>query len=88
LGFGALSLAVALHRGPAWLWATVLNPCKTHHWVWAATIGYGFALMIWIVTEVIVIGLDSWLQPFHFAIGLTFALLPLAPSARGYFRLA
>jgi hypothetical protein len=40
--------------------------------------------MIWIATEVIMIGFDSWLQPFHFCIGLAFAALPLSPSMRGH----
>ncbi len=84
LGLGALLLATALHREPAWSLASKLNPFKNRHWVWSATIAYGFALMIWIATEVIMIGFDSWLQPFHFCIGLAFAILPLAPSMRAH----
>jgi len=87
LGLGALLLATALHRVPEWPLASMLNPFKSCHWVWSATIAYGFALMIWIATEVIMIGFDSWLQPFHFCIGLAFATLPLAPSMRGYLSL-
>jgi hypothetical protein len=86
LGLGALLLAYALHRAPAWTLASTLNPFKSRHWVWLATIAYGSALMIWIATEVIMIGFDSWLQPFHFGIGLAFAVLPLTPSMREHFR--
>jgi hypothetical protein len=84
LGLGALLLATALYRLPAWSWATSLNPCKSRHWVWAATIAYGYALMIWIATEVIMIGFDSWLQPFHFGIGMAFAILSSMPTMRRY----
>jgi hypothetical protein len=84
LGMGALLLALALRRLPSWSWATQLNPYKSRHWVWSATIGYGFVLMIWIATEVILIGFDSWMQPFHFGIGLAFTTLSITPSMRNY----
>lgn len=86
LGLGAIVLATALVRLPAWSWATLLNPCKSRHWVWTATIAYGFALMIWIGTEVIMIGFDSWLQPFHFIVGLAFVGLSLTAPMRRYLR--
>jgi hypothetical protein len=85
LGFGALLLAFALLRAPEGSLGSTLNPFKSRHWVWFAAIAYGCALMIWIVTEVIMIGFDSWLQPFHFCIGLAFAVLPLTLSMRKYF---
>ena len=84
LGLVALFLATALHRMPAWALANALNPFKGRHWVWCATIAYGFALMIWIATEVVMIGFDSWLQPLHFCVGLAFAVLPLTPSMRSH----
>ena len=87
LGLGAVLLATALHSEPAWSLASKLNPFKSHHWVWSATIAYGFTLMTWIATEVIMIGFDSWLQPFHFCIGVAFTILPLAPSMRGHLSL-
>lgn len=81
---GAALLATTLLRLPTWSWATALNPCKHRHWSWSATIACGFALMIWIATEVGMIGFDSWLQPFHFCIGLVFAITPLTPSMRRF----
>lgn len=82
LGLGALGLALALHRQPACSWAAKLNPCKRRHWTWSASIIYGLALMIWIATQVGMIGFNSWLQPFHFALGLAFIILALTPSLR------
>jgi cytochrome b561 len=52
------------------------------HWTWTATIIYGLALMIWIATQVSRIGFSSWLQPFHFALGVAFITLALTPSLR------
>jgi membrane protein implicated in regulation of membrane protease activity len=82
LGLGALIVAIGLLRLPMWNWAVRLNPYKHRHWVWAATVLYGLALIIWIAVEVTMIGLDSWLQPFHFCIGLAVLLLSLAPATR------
>jgi hypothetical protein len=84
LGMGALLLAIALYRLPSWFWAARLNPCKSHHWAWTATFGYGFVLMIWIATQVILIGFDSWLQPLHFAIGLILATVAMTSPMRRY----
>lgn len=84
IGLGALLLAIALFRLPAWGWATRCNPWKTRHFVWSASICYGFALTTWIGVEVAMIGFDSWLQPFHFCLGLLFATLPFMSSARAY----
>ncbi len=82
IGLGALVLAFGLYRTPSWTWAIRLNPCKRRHWVLSAAIAYGVALIIWIATEVLLIGFDSWLQPLHFAVGAAFVLLSLTPSMR------
>jgi hypothetical protein len=87
LGLGSILLATALFRLPTWSWATSLNPYRRQHWVWAATIVYGVAVMIWIGTQVAMIGLGSWLQPLYFGVGLTFVILPLFSSVRRHLSL-
>jgi hypothetical protein len=88
LGLGALFLAAALYRVPTSALANALDPFRGCHWAWCATVAYGFALMIWIATEVIMIGFDSWLQPFHFCIGLIISGLPLTSSMRNNLKVA
>jgi hypothetical protein len=41
-------------------------------------------LTTWIATQVGMIGFSSWLQPFHFCLGLAFIALPLTPSLRAH----
>lgn len=40
--------------------------------------------MIWIATQVAMIGFSSWLPPFPFALDLASATLPLSPSMRAH----
>jgi hypothetical protein len=45
---------------------------------------FGLALMVWIVVQVLMVGLGAWLQPFYFAAGLVIFLLTLASPIRQY----
>ncbi len=80
LGFGSFFIAVSLFLLPAWTWTVRLNPFRHQHWTWIATVVFGFALMTWIIVQVVMIGFDSWLQALHFGIGLAITLLSLQPS--------
>lgn len=86
LGLGAFFVLASLIFLPEWGWAQRLNPVKGQHWAWSASAAFGAALMIWIVVQVLMIGLGAWLQPFYFGVGLAILLLTLAPSVRAYLR--
>jgi hypothetical protein len=87
LGLGAFFVLACLFARPDWGWARRLNPFKTQHWTWAASAAFGIALMIWITVQVLMIGLDTWLHPLYFGVGLAILLLTLAPPVRDYLRL-
>jgi hypothetical protein len=78
LGLGAFFVAACLFRPPRWGAARPFG----RHWAWAASGAFGVALMIWIVVQISMIGLGSWLQPLYFAVGLAIVGLTLAPSVR------
>jgi hypothetical protein len=84
LGLGAFFVAAGLYFRPAWPWAGRLNPCRRMHWSWTAAVGFGAALMIWIVVQVAMIGGGSWLQPAYWGLGLAIMLVSLAPSVRAH----
>lgn len=86
LGIGAFFILISLLFLPRWGWAARLNPWKQQHWTWTATVFFGLALMIWIVVQVLMVGLGAWLQPFYFAVGLAILLLTLTPPIRRYLR--
>lgn len=86
LGLGAFFVLASLLFLPEWGWVRRLNPVKSQHWAWSAAAAFGAALMIWIVVQVLMIGLGAWLQPFYFGVGLAILLLTLAPPVRAYLR--
>jgi len=88
LGLGAFFVLGCLVFLPDWSWAERLNPVKSQHWVWTASAAFGLALMTWIVVQVFMIGLDAWLHPMYFGLGLAILLLTLSPSVKRYLRLA
>jgi hypothetical protein len=82
LGLGAFLVAAGLYFLPTWPWVERFNPCERMHWSWTAAVGFGAALMIWIMVQVFMIGGGSWLQPLYFAAGLAILLASLVPSVR------
>ena len=81
--FGGLALAVVVA-----IPATVAAAAGLTHRTWSrpAHLTAGALLMVWIVVEVIYIGLTSWLQPVMFAWGAAIVLLgsrvPKGPVGR------
>ncbi len=86
LGIGAFFIAAGLFFLPDWMWIGRLNLFIGQHWAWTAAVAFGPALMIWIVVQVIQIGLGTWLQPFYFGVGLVILLLALNPSVQRHLR--
>lgn len=50
---------------------------KRRNYMWLPGIGLGIALLIWIIVQVLSIGLNSVLQPVYFGIGLIEIILSL-----------
>lgn len=85
IGIGSLLAAAFLLWRPAWGWPNRLNPFRRQQWHWALAFAVGCTLMIWIVVQLFSITLDSFLQPFIFAIGAAIVMLLLLPGMRGYY---
>jgi hypothetical protein len=47
----------------------------------------GLGLMIWIIVQVLIVGLNSWLQPLYFGLGFAILLMTLTPAVKRYIRL-
>lgn len=86
LGLGAFFIAAGLFFLPNWAWIERLNPFTKRHWAWTAAVAFGPALMIWIVVQVIIIGLGTWLQPFYFGVGAAIFLLSFHPMVQRHVR--
>jgi hypothetical protein len=62
--------------GAGQLLTALLLMRKSQKRLWVSLIS-GVILIIWIVVQVLLIGFNSWLQPFIFALGLTEILITL-----------
>jgi hypothetical protein len=63
-------------------WPDALNPFKSIHWAWAASLAAGTIAMIWIAVQVWMLGYVHPLQPTIFITGAVIVLLTLVPSVR------
>ncbi|MCX7783944.1 MAG: hypothetical protein N2318_09935 [Meiothermus sp.] len=85
LGVLPLLTVVLLWLRPDWGWMQGLENLFHVHWVWGLAFGIGLAQMIWIVYQVVTMGLLFWLQPTMFGMGLLICGLCLLPSVRAHF---
>jgi len=69
-----------------WKWLETLNPFKQYQWAWTGSLAAGIILLIWIITETLLLGYISFLQPVMAVWGLVILLLTLLPGVRGYYR--
>jgi len=70
------------------MWGAIdrLNPFKNYWWAWTSSLVVGIILLIWIITETLLLGYISFLQPLMAAWGLLILLLALLPAVRRYYR--
>lgn len=86
LGLGAFGVLACVLTLPDWSWLQRLNPFQDQHWAWAASAAFGLALMVWIIVQVLMIGLGAFIQVLYLAVGLAILALTLMPSVRGSLR--
>jgi hypothetical protein len=82
---GAFPIAVAysLWQRPGWRWPNLLNPFKRMHWSWAASMAAGAAVLVWILVEVIFVGL-GWAHVLYLVWGGVILALTLLPGVHRY----
>lgn len=86
IGLSPILAAYGLWKNPSWAWVEVLNPFRQFHWSWAASIGAGVTLVVWITVQVqwITFGV---LHGICLVWGGLIVVIALLPSTRGYCRL-
>lgn len=85
IGLGSLSTLVVLWLRPNWTFAASLTALTHEHWSWMAAFALGLALVIWIVTQMLMLRVTNGLQWFFLAFGAFMLLLTLEPHVRAYF---
>lgn len=84
LGIYPIAVAYSLWARPDWPWPDALNPFKTMHWSWAASLAAGVIAMIWIIVQI------QWIPPgflhgFIFGWGVLILVVTLLPVVRRYY---
>lgn len=82
LGVPALALAWGVAMRPFWQDAEAIERVTGHHWSWIGSIMLGIGLMGWILGQVTLIDVRSFLQPVMFLVGAAITGTALLPSVR------
>jgi len=80
LGIMPVILMYALIKKPKWQLPEFLNVFNDMYWAWSYSVYTGFALIIWIQTEMIVMKTVHWSQSLY--MGIALLLVTLLPQVR------
>jgi len=86
LGTIPVVLVVALIKRPASNPAEFFNCYKDMYWAWTYSIYCAFALIIWLQTEMTMLGVVHWSHSLHMAIAIAILFVALLPSVRNLYR--
>jgi hypothetical protein len=78
-------VAYGLLTRTSWNGPDILNPFKKYHWAWTASWAAGVIMLIWIITESVLLGYVSLLQPIIAIWALVLITLTLLPPVRRYY---
>ena len=82
MGIYPLAVAYSLFARPLWSWPDRVNPFKNMYWAWTASLAAGVALLIWIVTQMVMLNAVAFLHTLYICWGITIIILTLYPSVR------
>ena len=86
VGIFPLFVAYGLVKRPGWAWPDAINPARRMHWAWTGAWAAGVIMLIWIGTEMALLGYISFLQPAIAIYGVVLIMLALLPQPRSYYR--
>jgi hypothetical protein len=85
MGLTPLGLTYALLARPRWHWAEILCRQSRHYWAWTATLAIAVVLIIWLIVQVLLIGLHWPMQYITAGHGVIILLLALTPGVRKFY---
>jgi hypothetical protein len=72
----------SLLKRPQWTWVNVLNVYSDMYWAWTFTLYVGFALIIWISVQTLIINFVHFVHIGYVLLGISIVFIALLPSVR------
>lgn len=85
IGVYPLVVAYSIWRQPDWRWPDTINPFRSFHWSWAASLAAGVALLVWITVQIQWVPI-GFLHVLYLVWAAAILLIGLLPSTRRYFK--
>jgi len=82
LGILPLILIYALIKKPKWRFAEFFNFFNDMHWAWSYTVYTGFALIIWIQTEMMYLKAVHWSHSLYMGIAICILFVAMLRQVR------
>lgn len=82
LGIMPLLLIYGLIKKPKWRLPEFFNVFNDIYWAWSYSVYTGFALIIWIQTEMIIMKSVHWSQSLYMGIAILLLFVTLLPESR------
>ncbi|MBE9511718.1 MAG: hypothetical protein IMY71_12645 [Bacteroidetes bacterium] len=75
----------SLLKRPQWTWVNVLNVYSDMYWAWTFTLYVGFALIIWISVQTLLINSVHFVHTGYVLLGISIVCIALLPSVRQHY---
>lgn len=75
----------SLLKRPQWTWVNVLNLYSDMYWAWTFTLYVGFALIIWISVQTLIINSVYFVHTGYVLLGISIVCIALLPSVRQHY---
>ena len=85
LGVFPALISVSLLKQPQLAWINVLNVYSDMYWAWTFTLYIGFALIIWISVQTLIINFVLFVHTGYILPGLSIVSIALLPSVRQHY---
>ena len=86
IGVYPLVVAYSIWRQPRWRWLDVINPFRSFHWSWAASLAAGVALLVWITVQIQWVEID-FLHVSYLVWAGAILVIALLPATRRHLKL-
>ena len=83
IGVYPLVVAFSIWRQPSWNFPNKINPFRSYHWSWSASLAAGLILLVWIIVQIQWVPI-GFLHVLYLVWAMAILVIGLLPSIRHY----